>query len=307
MNTASSSDRAYRLLGYFALVHVVALLGLTALLLKSRNEPEWLQRLWVGLVTLSFLWPIVLTLHRGRSIRRCIVIVSLGAILLYPTLRFYNTFAPETFGLPLGVQMDPRSLWVYYSAYRAGEAQAKKDVAAGILVIETYGFGAGGGPEVGRILRERYQIEIKAISGCIVDEIILGHAAGYNSVSEHEIDRRFGKERVEAARAEGYKLANERREREEQYFKDLAHRLSSFSPDSKIILESVQPWVDGRREMSGGDEPALGEFVHAIEKFIADAIPQEISALDLHVSATLTPTEPPRFARLSRMCSLRSC
>ena len=302
MITPPSHARAYRRLGYLALTHAVALVALTGFLLRMQGSEHefWLRRLYVGLVTLWFLWPIVLALHPGRSVLRLGVFALLSAILLWPSLRFYNIFAPMMFGFPEGADLNPLSAWTYFNAYRTGRADAEKDVAAGTLAIEEYGFGAGYGPYV-ELLCERYQIEIRPVAACIVNERILGHAAGYNKVSEREIDQRVGSDRVRATREEGYRLAAEQREREEHYFKDLARRLSTFSSDSKIALESVQPWADGRREISAEAEQELGQFVRAIEKFVAEVIPQDIAALELHVSATLTPTEPPRFETSSSL------
>jgi hypothetical protein len=294
MSTLSPSARNYKRLGYLALAHAVALFGLAALVVQDNGLSRFRDS-WVGISTLWFLWPIVLVLHPGRSALRLTVFALLSAVLLFPSLLFYDRVAPDAFGMPDGARMNPLSAWMYFSAYRAGKAQAKKDIAAGILVIEEHGLGAAGDSEVRRILRERYNIELKAIAGCFVDETILGHEAGYNAVSAAEIDRRFGWDHVEAAREEGFRMEREENAHRERYFKDLANRISSFSSDSKIALESLRLWADGRREIGAEAEQELGQIVHAIEKFIAEVIPPEAAAFELHVSATLTPTEPPQF------------
>lgn len=285
MSTPSLLTRNYKRLGYLALAHAVALFGVTGWMLQS-DGLGWLRNLWVGLSTLWFLWPIVLMLHPGRSALRLGVFALLSAILLWPSLGF---------GLPDGARRSPLGAWEYFGAYRAGKAQAKKDIAAGILAIEEHGLGAAGDSEVRRILRERYNIELRAIAGCFVDERILGHEAGYDAVSAAEIDRRFGRDHVEATREEGFRLEREKYARNERYFKDLANRVSSFSPDSRIALESLHLWTDGPREIGAEAEQELGQFVRAIEKFIAEVIPPNAAAFELHVSATLTPTEPPKF------------
>jgi hypothetical protein len=295
MNTSSpSARRAYRQLGYLALAHAVVLLGSTALSITwDGPKKAWLVRLWVGLVTLWFLWPVALTLHRGRSILRFAALISLTAVLLWPSLRFYDMHAPEALGLPDGVRMNPLSAWTYFSAYRAGRAEAEKDGAAGILVIEEYGFGAGSG---GQILRERYQIETRAIAQCAVDEKILGHAAGYNSVSEPEIHRRFGGDNIAAAREEGIRLQGEERDRHYQLFKNLTRRLSSIPPGAKVTTESVLP--DPSRDWPLSDpiaEEELAQFVHAVEKCVVEAVPADTPAFKLSVNAELTPAACPTF------------
>ncbi|MEY2483420.1 MAG: hypothetical protein QOK24_1948, partial [Verrucomicrobiota bacterium] len=244
MNTPWSHARAYRRLGYLALAHAAILFGIAAFLLKSGSTDSgglWFLRLWVGLVALWFLWPIVLALHPGRSALRLTVFTSIAAVLLLPSLRFFDMTAPWVLGFPDGVSLNPISSWQYFSAYRAGRFQAQKDRAAGILAIEEFGFGAGMATE---ILRERYQIEVRAVAGCLVNEKILGHAAGYNAVSEPEIDRRVGRKRVAEAREEAAKLATEEIARQRQFTEDLAKRLSSLPPDAKIKIESIWLYVD---------------------------------------------------------------
>src|SRR4051812_10192063 len=76
--TNSQAAAEYRVMVGFAVVHSLALLGLGA------SVPWWLQRLWVGCVTLWFLWVIVLLLHPGRSTRRLAVSLPLLLILMLP-------------------------------------------------------------------------------------------------------------------------------------------------------------------------------------------------------------------------------
>lgn len=295
MITPSSHVRAYRRLGYLTLAHAIALFGLGFLLLERGTEDAWRLHLWIALVTLWFFWPAALALHRGRSALRFAVFMLLATVVLFPSLWSYNRIAPQAFGLPWVVSMSPWSMWQYYRAYRAGEAQARKDIATGILVIEESGFGAGGGPEVQRILRERYHIEVKAVAGCIVDEGIVGHEAGYNGVSEPEIDRRFGRDRVEEARAEGYRLQQEEYAREEQSVKDLTKRLSSIPPDAKVITELIRPYLDNQPLRDSTAEQELAQFVRAVEKSVVDAVTEDTPSFKLRVSAKLAPKERPSF------------
>lgn len=288
MTTPSPSARTYNHLGYLALAHAVAVFGL-AFLLLSGTEVAWRLRLWVGLVTFWFFWPVVLALHRGRSAVRFAVFMLVAAVALFLPVRFYSMVAPQEFGLPWGVHMTPWSMWQYYSAYWAGRADAEKDVAAGILAIEEYGFGAGSGSS---ILRNRHQIEIRAVAQCMVDEKILGHAAGYNSVSEPEIDRSVGRDRVAATREEGSRLEAEARERHYQLFKDLTRRLSSIPAGAKVTTESVLP--DPSRDWPLSDpvaEEELAQFVHAVEKCVVEAVPADSPSFKLSVRAESLSTD----------------
>lgn len=132
MDTSSSHARTSGLPSYLALAHAAALVALTGFLLSMQGSEHefWFRRLYVGLVTLWFLWPIVLALHPGRSVLRLGVVALLSAILLWPSLRFYNIFAPEIFGLPIGMSLNPLRVWKYFGAYRAGGADTQRDVGS---------------------------------------------------------------------------------------------------------------------------------------------------------------------------------
>jgi len=86
-------------------------------------------------------------------------------------------------------------------AYWTGRADAERDTRAGRLVIERFGLLFGEGDYV-TILRQRYQIEMKTVAGCLVDDEIVGHAVGYNEIMKAEIERRFGPGLLERVREE---------------------------------------------------------------------------------------------------------
>jgi hypothetical protein len=277
MKPSASDARTYRWLGALALVHAIsAILAFSLLADKNGIEREWCVRAWVALVTLWIFWPIVLILHPGRSASRLGLFAAASALLLWPSLHYYNFLAARIFGLPLRVDLNPVEMWEYYGGWRAGRAQAQRDAAAGIMAIEEYGFGAGTGFSV-RILRDRYHIEERPIAQCIVNGKILGHAAGYNEISKREIDRRVGLERVAAARAEGARLAAENTARHNRYYKELSARFSRASPDAKVHLTSVQ------------------RFVRAVADFVNASVPADSPAFTLHISADLDEVKPPHF------------
>lgn len=64
----------------------------------------------------------------------------------------------------------------YQEAYLAGVEEAEADLAAGTARILSFGLGAGAG------LDADTGLPLEAIAGCIVDDGILGRAAGYNEV-----------------------------------------------------------------------------------------------------------------------------
>jgi hypothetical protein len=292
MSTPSPSARSYHRLGYLALAHAVALFGLGFLLYEGGIEITWRMRLWIALITLWFFWPLILALHRGRSALRFAVFALVSVVLLWPSLRFYNIFATEAFGLPLGMRMNPVSAWKYGSGYLAGRSEAKKDLSAGILAIEDAGLLPGHERWDGPILRERFKIEIKTIAGSVVDETNIGHRDGYNDVSSREIDRRFGWDRVDAAREEALQ---EQYVRREQSVKELTKRLSGLPLDAKVTTGLIRPDIDGRPPKDPAAEQRLAPFVHAVEQSVMEAVPEDTPAFKLNISATLLPNSRPSF------------
>src|SRR5215212_7599565 len=103
LSEMTNSQRAseYRVLVGFAVVHSLALWALF-------GATSWtMQRLWVGCVTLWFLWPVVLALHPGRSARRLVLSSTLLVLLMFPCFRMYDVMGPAVFGWPDGITMNP--------------------------------------------------------------------------------------------------------------------------------------------------------------------------------------------------------
>lgn len=88
-------------------------------------------------------------------------------------------------------------------AYEAGRRYAEQDIRENCLAVEV-----SGGPPAAwdndwvRLLRERFQIELRWVAGCLVNYQIIGHERGYNEVSSAEIQRRFGRDVVWETRNE---------------------------------------------------------------------------------------------------------
>jgi hypothetical protein len=189
MKTSASLARQHRLLGCLAVLHS----GLLLVLLRLPSRPWWVHHLWVGLATLWLLWPVVLVVHRARSVLRMALPLVLGAAILcfYRIPQSYVESAGISFGLPLGVDLTPNAIKSYFAARKAGRTAAEKDLQAGWLRIEIYGYPMP--PDYSKTLLEQYQIEVKRIAGDTgITPQIIGHAEGYNEIAEAEIKRRFG-------------------------------------------------------------------------------------------------------------------
>jgi hypothetical protein len=191
--------RTHRILGAGAVCHAAAIAAVIAVMFFHGRFPS--SSLWVAFVTSWLVWPVVLLLHRGRSLRRVVIPLLISLPLLWPAWRAYQISAPAAVGLPLGVRLSPRDIYDYFTAYRAGHAQAEKDLHAGLLAIETYGLAMPAAYT--EILGERYRVQVRQIAGCTdVTAKVLGHAEGYNKLSKVEIRKRFGDGVLESAEDE---------------------------------------------------------------------------------------------------------
>jgi hypothetical protein len=181
--------RTHRIFGTGAVCHAAAVATVIVVMFFHGRFPS--SSLWVAFVTSWLVWPVVLLLHRGRSLRRVVIPLLISLPLLWPAWRDYQISAPAAVGLPLGVRLSPRDLYDYFTAYRAGHAQAEKDLHAGLLAIETYGLAMPAAYT--EILGERYHVQVRQIAGCTdVTAKVLGRAEGYNKLSKVEVRKRLG-------------------------------------------------------------------------------------------------------------------
>ena len=91
-------------------------------------------------------------------------------------------------------------------AYTAGMEDAKRDLATGTLAIEALGWPSHWDQEYVRLLRRQYNIDVRRVGYCVVEEETDAHARGYNHVAQREIERRFGKNVLQTATAEAEEL-----------------------------------------------------------------------------------------------------
>ena len=88
-------------------------------------------------------------------------------------------------------------------AFKAGEADAKGDVAKGILKIKYWGMLQYYGIE--KLFKEKYNIELVNVSGYFVSMKEDQYIRGYNSVSKKAIQDKYGKDFFDKAYQEALK------------------------------------------------------------------------------------------------------
>lgn len=166
----------------------------------------WPLRLWVGVATIWIFWPIILTLHAGRSRRRAYISLAVSAALLaLPMQAYYSTLAPQVFTLEEMISFSPYDVGAFTVGYVRGWAAAKQRSGRAPIVLEGYGMGGAltpGTPPFSKEVAEKYQLNVEAIALCVVNPYILGHARGYNTAAVGEIKRRHGAGVIEAAEQE---------------------------------------------------------------------------------------------------------
>lgn len=73
-----------------------------------------------------------------------------------------------------------------------GQRDAERDFKKGIMQLETYGLRMAENPYDEYLLSQG--IKQKTVAGCIVDDEIIKHAAGYNETMKQLINRKLGKD-----------------------------------------------------------------------------------------------------------------
>ena len=85
------------------------------------------------------------------------------------------------------------SLWSLNALIR-GNLAARIDIRRGRYQVLGFGLPVPSQPEYARCLRERYDIEFRAVAGCIVSDSLISYVNGYDSVVSEAASRRFGHE-----------------------------------------------------------------------------------------------------------------
>lgn len=77
-------------------------------------------------------------------------------------------------------------------AERAGERDAVLDLARGVMALEAYGGPKRCEARLAAALRAEYDIEVRDVGACGIDDRVVGHARGFNAKMHAYIDRRHG-------------------------------------------------------------------------------------------------------------------
>ena len=78
------------------------------------------------------------------------------------------------------------------AAAAEGREEARADIAAGELVLRTYGVATSVESPYNRLLSERLGVQVRIVAGCTPGLKTIVETTAYNDVMEAEIRRRFG-------------------------------------------------------------------------------------------------------------------
>ncbi len=183
--------RTHQFLGVLAVLHAVIILLAT----HFANPSGIIYSLWFGFGVLWLLWPVVLISHAGSSLFRVAAPLIVGAALFFYPLR------PKSDPGEFAFDGSPFGFFSYSQAYQNGHEEAQREIKSGHLFVEEFGFGrfAPGAPVFSQAALEKYQIKIRRVGDCVVNDRIIGHAKGNNVALVTELERRFGHEMIVAA------------------------------------------------------------------------------------------------------------
>ena len=196
MSTNASHARLHRTFCVVAVVHAAVILALV-FPVYTQGSWLWLSRLWVGITTLWFCWPVILALHVGRSRRRAYLAMAGSALLLlFPMWSYLSIFGPPVLAPRFGPgSFNPIDIAVFSSGYVSGWIESKQRNQGDTITVEGHGMGGNdtpGIPTLSAAAAKRYNLRVNPIALCSVNPYILGRAAGYNAVSARVLKRRYG-------------------------------------------------------------------------------------------------------------------
>lgn len=82
-------------------------------------------------------------------------------------------------------------LWPMFSVVH-GRLDATLDVRRGHYQRLVYGLPVPWRPRYAQCLKERYDVEMRPVAGCIVSSSLEAYVRGYDSVMDKAIERKFG-------------------------------------------------------------------------------------------------------------------
>jgi hypothetical protein len=96
--------------------------------------------------------------------------------------------------ITIGAVLGAVVLW-FLSAYPRGALTAQIDQAFGHYEVQFFGPPPPPWwPDYRKMLKDKYDVELRGVAGCLVTPQLVWYVSGYNSVSERRIEEKYGKD-----------------------------------------------------------------------------------------------------------------
>jgi hypothetical protein len=92
------------------------------------------------------------------------------------------------------------------SPYESGRHDAERDIAHGVLALETFGSPQDSYWDYEKLLKDKYGVSVRWVATNTVPIQVLEHWKGYNEVASAEIERKFGTNVFQEAQSEAKAL-----------------------------------------------------------------------------------------------------
>ncbi len=78
------------------------------------------------------------------------------------------------------------------NALALGQLDARRDLSNGVMIVKTVGLPPPSREDFEHLLKERCNVQLQPIAGCLVSSELATYMQGYNEISAAEIKRKFG-------------------------------------------------------------------------------------------------------------------
>lgn len=121
-----------------------------------------------------------------------VLIIEASHVQLY-MLHYIRAHKLITTSCILGLFVTSCWLWSLSAPIR-GRLAAYRDIRRGQYEVLGYGLPIPWRPQYAQCLRERYNIRLHVVAGCVVSDSLVSYVNAYHSVVDHVVRRKYGRD-----------------------------------------------------------------------------------------------------------------
>ena len=95
--------------------------------------------------------------------------------------------------------------WSWWSNNLRGYVAARRDVRRGRYEILSYGMPTPWSPDYERCLRNKYNINVRRVAGCVISDPLVSYGSSYNAVVMGAAERKFGRDVFQGCAVEAHR------------------------------------------------------------------------------------------------------